>query len=288
MTSNQIVTRPQLTSHPLLKRSAKEITDWAYDMYEFDWLHKMGYKGEGEVIAILDGGLNRQHPDLVDLTLKDRKGYFEGQHVVYAQDFTGKGIDDDDFHSTWIHGSLSAVHNGFGVRGRCPAAKIIILKVLADGRGDLASIAKAIQKAISVGATQIIMSLGYPSFDQQVFDACQKAYEAGIWLHAAAGNDWARNPIDWPARQDNTISWGSHDRQGQRSAFSDTGEKLDLYAPGEDVLSCFGHYDYAVNSGTSMATPCGAALVACLKKPLETKLDRKMTYNDLHIIAGPL
>jgi len=115
-----------------------------------------------------------------------------------------------------------------------------------------------------------------------------KAHEAGIWLHGAAGNDYARNPIDYPAAHDEVISWGSHDKNLNRSQFSDTGRKLDLYAPGEDVLSCFGYNDYALNSGTSMAGPNGAAFLIIVRDAVERSIGRRMTYADFGLVSDHL
>jgi subtilisin family serine protease len=278
---------PQYASKLLLKKDAKEVSDWAYNLYLFDLLHELGYKGQGQVIAILDTGWNNNHPDLIDPTIKKKGNYYEGETIIHVEDMRGqKDPFDRNFHSTWIHGCIGASHNGFGVKGRLPEAKIIILKVMDDdGGGDITVISNAIYRAVDLGATDINLSIGISSSVPVLRDACNFAYQKGVWIHGAAGNDGG-NPIDYPAKYDSVLSWGSHNKEKKRSSFSDLGESLDLYSAGEDVLSCFGNSDYALNSGTSMATPNGLCSVVVHRQALEPKLGRALNYDDLELIVS--
>ena len=149
------VTIPDYGSKLLLRKNAAEVSDWAYEMYQFNKLHRLGYRGQGEVIAILDTGWNNQHPDLIDET-QGKDKYKEGDTILHIEDFTGGDAIDRNFHSTWIHGALGATHNGFGVKGRCPEAKFIIMKILGDnGGGDILHTAKAIRKAVDLSLIHI-------------------------------------------------------------------------------------------------------------------------------------
>lgn len=250
-------------------------------------MHNLGWQGQDEIIAIIDTGWNDKHPDLLDLTQRTGK-YREGQTIIHVEDLTGGDGIDRNFHSTWIHGALGAAHNGYGVKGRCPKAKFIIMKGLDDnGSGDIMNVVKGIYKAVDIGATQINLSIGLNTHVPELQIACDYALSKGCWVHAAAGNDYG-NPIDYPAKYESVLAWGSHNEKRQRSRFSDKGVQLDVYAPGEDVLSTFGYSDYALNSGTSMAAPNGLAFIACIKKPFERELGREMTYDDLGLISDTI
>lgn len=275
----------------ILRQNAKDQTDWAYDMYNIDAAHEAGFKGQGQVVAILDTGYNNKHLDLVDMTVrKVGKNHWEGENVLHIESFEGGDPYDRNFHSTWIHGAMGAVHNGLGVKGRLPSAKFVILKVLADsGSGNPYHAINGIRRCIDLGyVTDIVMSLGMQSHMPEFEAACNDAYQAGIWLHGAAGNDSNRNPIDFPAAYDSVLSWSSHGKTGKRSWFADKGEVLDLYGPGEGVLSTYGYNDYALNDGTSMAGPNGASNIILFRKQVSQMLGHDMTYDDIHLISSPI
>ena len=260
--------KPLLPSHNtrhLLRRDAREVGDWSYDMYSIGQLHAEGMMGEGERIAIIDTGLNDTHPDLYGTKVVDVFNY-----VKYEDEY------DQNGHSSWIHGRLSAIKNGYGVIGFAPAAEIVILKVLdKNGAGDPDDIAKAIHRAIKLNCTFCNLSIGMPFFHQGIYHAINEANAKGMIVLSAAGND-GRYDIDFPGNLVQTVCIGSHNADKKISRFSDRGHMMDLFAPGEDVLSTDLGNAYSYKSGTSMATPTALAIWACIRMPLSISTARAL------------
>ena len=154
------------------------------------------------VIAIIDTGVDTEHPDL-----KDNLWVNEAEkNGVAGKDDDGNGIVDDihgydfvnktgsmaDFngHGTHCAGIAAAVgNNGIGITGANPDALIMPITVMqSDGTGDVATIIKGIDYAAANGADVISMSLGGYSYSIAEEQALGKAYATAI-LVAAAGND---------------------------------------------------------------------------------------------------
>lgn len=217
-------------------------------------------RGKGIKVCILDTGVAATHPDLVGA-------------VVNTRDFTGSkfGAYDVQGHGTHVSGIIAARDNALGVVGVAPEASLYVGKVLGDdGYGQIPWIVNGIRWAIDQKVDIISMSLGSPDEDPALHDAIRQAYSKNIAIFAAAGND-GNNPnldsINWPARYPEVISVGSIDRSLLRSDFSSTGTRIDIMAPGGQIISTYPPRNYVVLSGTSMATPFAAAVGAlCLAK----------------------
>ena len=209
-------------------------------------------KGEGVKVAILDTGIDPDHPDLAGA-------------VAASRDFTGEGIEDRNGHGTHCAGIVGARENGRGFMGVAPRCRLLIGKVLrGDGGGRLDWLARGIDWAVGEGADIISMSLGAPRNDPAVHRAVHDALAAGRILVCAAGNAGSlyRNSIAYPGRYASVITVAAHDRNGNPSGFSSRGAELDFMAPGEDIWSTWREGGYAKLSGTSMATPFVAGICA--------------------------
>ena len=110
------------------------------------------------------------------------------------------------------------------------------------------------------------MSLG-GSFDAAQDDALQRAAEAGIVVVAAAGNSGyqnGRSSVDHPGASTHTLGVAAYRSDGAIARFSSGGPEVDIAMPGEEILSTVPGNRYQVMSGTSMATPAAAGLLACV------------------------
>ncbi|MEX2138675.1 MAG: S8 family serine peptidase, partial [Pirellulales bacterium] len=114
------------------------------------------------------------------------------------------------------------------------------------------------------GANVVSMSLGSPQPEAPLQAAIQRATAKGVFLIAAAGNTGRPQSVNYPARWRETIAVAAVDRNGRLSRFSSRGPQVDIAAPGQDVLSTYRDGSYAKLSGTSMAAPFVAGVVALL------------------------
>jgi subtilisin family serine protease len=256
--------------------------------------------GAGQTIAIVDSGVDLDHPDL------------DGK-IVGGATFTGcakqaNGCGNGDWesnpsagppspHGTHVAGIAAAeTGNTIGVAGTAPDAKLLAVKSLTDDGGSFEEIAAGIRWSVDNGADVVNLSLGaLPGVQALVItgvitdvqEAIAYARSKGVVVVAAAGNDFA-SICGTPASDVGALCVASTDVREQRSAFSNFAIKQDLEvvsAPGgsavlaceEDVIStvplnaepgfceeAVGTPGYDFYAGTSMATPHVAGVAALL------------------------
>lgn len=244
-----------------------------------------GEKGKGMVIAILDTGIDRDHPDLKN-------------QIIDGRNFTGEGAADDfsdgNGHGTHVAGTIAAEENNNGVVGVAPEAKLLICKVLNDqGSGSYQSIIDGINfaanwKGANGERVRIInMSLGGsfddPNLKQSILNACSK----GILVVVASGNEGDANEstaeISFPALYNECITVAACDENKKLAYFSNTHLQVDIMAAGVKVYSTFPASQYAALSGTSMATPHISGALALIinigEKQFKRSLNREEIYS---------
>jgi subtilisin family serine protease len=198
-------------------------------------------RGAGEVIAIVDTGVDLTHPDLAPNLWS-----MPGQPSVHGHDFVDSDNVPDDFnlHGTHVAGIAAAVAgNALGVAGVAPQARIMAVRVLdGNGSGTTSDIVDGIAFAADNGAGVVNLSLGGPSgpADTLMSSAITYAGEMGAVVVAAAGNDGGNNDLSptSPCSLGNTnmVCVASVTKTGARSSFSNYGaSSVDLGAPGGDL-----------------------------------------------------
>ena len=202
-------------------------------------------------IAILDTGINQNHPDLSSKI---------GSQANFTDSVT---LDDIYGHGTHVAGIAAAItNNGIGVAGLGYNSSIMNGKVLDDtGSGYYSWIANGITWATDNGAKVINMSLGGTAADSTLASAVDYAWSKGVVVVAAAGNNGNSLPF-YPAAYDNCIAVGATDRKDAKASFSNYGSWVDVAAPGVDIYSTYNTGGYISMSGTSMASPHVAGLAA--------------------------
>lgn len=225
------------------------------------------------VIAVIDTGIDYTHSDLA------------GNMWVNTGEIPGNGIDDDgngyiddvhgynfalnkgdpmdgNGHGTHCAGTIGAVHNNeIGVAGVMGDVKMMAIKFLTDsGSGSLEHAVKSIDYATKMNADLMSNSWGGGGYSQSLFDAIQRASDAGIIFTAAAGNSSSNNDTSasYPAsyQVENVISVAATTAQNDLASFSSYGRNsVHIGAPGHNILSTVQKNKYDVYSGTSMATP---------------------------------
>lgn len=207
--------------------------------------------GSGIKVAIVDTGIDLDHPDL----------RVEGNVNMINSRKTG---DDDNGHGTHVAGTVAAIDNEIGVIGVAPKAYLYAVKVLdRKGSGFLSDVIAGLQWCIegpdgvpdTGDEMQVVnMSLGTASNIQSFQDAVQAVDAAGIIQVAAAGNA-SGGPVGYPAAYEEVIAVSATDEANTIAYFSSTGPEVELAAPGVEILSTWKGGDYATKQGTSMAAP---------------------------------
>lgn len=236
------------------------------------------------IIAIIDTGVALYHPEFdgkfwlnsaeipVNGIDDDANGYvddYRGYNFSYNSNFP----DDDHGHGTHCAGIAAAeTDNGLGVAGISWSNLIMPVKVLNhNGAGTFGRISEGIIYAADNGADVISMSLGAFFRSQTLELAMEYAYNAGVVIICAAGNEYGP-PVIYPAAFDRyCLAVAATNDYDERAYFSSTGPQVDVAAPGFNIYSTYRYigfglgstYDeYVFNSGTSMACPHVAGLAA--------------------------
>jgi subtilisin len=232
-------------------------------------LHEGGIRGAGVKVAVLDSGVEREHPALA-------AGYAGGANFVTPG--SEPGDDSRESHGTHVAGIIAARGGAGGVVGVAPGASIFAVKVL-DSSGSTSPevLVAGLEWAIANRMDVVNMSLGTTFGGEQLAplrDVCARARAAGIVLVAAAG---FRNPLAQssqvasPADFDSVVGVGATDPSDEVATISPTGDEIALVAPGVAILSAVRGGGYAARTGTSMAAPHVAGVAALL---LSTSPDR--------------
>lgn len=250
------------------------------------------------VIAILDTGVDIYHPDLINNIWTNTKenngttGYDDDNNGftddIHGWDFINNtdSITDYNSHGTHVAGIAAACNNEVGVVGANPQALIMPVTVFqSDGSGDIATIIKGINYAVTNGATILNMSFGTYANSIALKQALAKAYQSAV-LVAAVGNDGLAIYLGcgipsgtmYPAGYSfvlgvqasgdngNLLSWSNHDCDGPTySEMGEDGVNYELSAPGSSIISSVPNGNYKLYNGTSMATPLVAGGISALQ-----------------------
>ena len=237
------------------------------------------------VVAIIDSGVDYNHPDLKNSMWTDSNG-------KHGYDFVDddKNPMDELGHGTHCAGIVAAKMDNYGITG-IAQVKIMAVRILdEDGSsGSFSDIANGITYAADNGADVISMSFGsYFVPPLSISVACNYAWNAGAVLVASAGND----NVDWahyPSSFENVICVAASTSNNEKADFSNYGSDVDVVAPGLGILSTYLNDDYEYLSGTSMACPhvSGVAALAKSQHPSWSNNQiRQMIFDTADPIGG--
>lgn len=238
------------------------------------------------VVAVIDTGLDYNHEIFVDANAVWRNtdeiasNGIDDDHNGYIDDIRGwnfvannnNPMDDED-HGTHVSGIILGVTQDIFALTLTPAKiKIMPLKFLdSTGSGATSDAIEAIYYAIENGASVINASWGGGSYSAALLDAIVEAYANGLTFVAAAGNASNNNDNSptYPSNYTvgNLISIAATSDTDTMASFSNFGRStVDIASPGVGILSTLPNDSYAYSSGTSMAAPLVAGIIALMER----------------------
>ncbi|WP_344315464.1 type VII secretion-associated serine protease mycosin [Fodinicola feengrottensis] len=253
--NNPSPSRPVITQLP-----------WAQQLFDLSrvWPYTTG---AGVTVAVVDSGVDADHPQLRGAVLPGRDFYLVG---------TLPGNYDCASHGTAVASIIAArAASGVGFEGIAPGATILPVRIVDDAQSDSGEatpidpniVAKGIRYAADQGAKVINLSLaGYGNYGQ-IQDAVKYAQSRDALIVAAVGNGQAQTPdaISFPAAYPGVLGVGSIDINGARNADSQVGTYVSLVAPGTKVVGANRIAGHQYWDGTSFATPFVSGAAALVR-----------------------
>ena len=224
-------------------------------------------KGAGVTIGVIDTGMP-YHNDI-------------GDNAIAGESFIpGEDIEDLQGHQTHCVGIISAMDNGFGMVGVAPQATCLCVKGLSNsGSGTYGGLISSLQYCLDKKVDLVSMSLGGPNPSAEMEQMIDKLIQANIPVICAAGNS-GNAGVGYPGGYTNTIAVGAYDEYGRVAGFSSKGPEVDFAKPGVAIYSTYLNNSYSRMSGTSMATPFMAGVVALLLSKWKSD-KRQYTVDDV-------
>jgi len=262
--------------------------------------HDFNASGQGTVVAIIDTGIDPNHPvlassvisgydftrdvagvpnELADVSpamagvlTQSTTAILDQQHLAILNQSTTAILDQST--TAILDGLPHAFGHGTMVAGvvhlAAPKAQIMPLKAFAaNGSGELSDILRAIYFAIDNGASVINMSFSLDTSSDELVKAIGLAQNKNVIAVASTGNT-GLGTVNFPAALQKVIGVASVDSHNARSLFSSFGTGTWIAAPGEEVITTFPGGHYAAASGTSFSAPLISGGVALVKQFMPT------------------
>jgi subtilisin len=215
------------------------------------WSRTTGHRVK---VGVIDTGVDFGHPDL-------RHSLERGINLLNRMSLP----QDDNGHGTHISGTIAAANELQGMIGVAPRATIYPVKAFDyNGTAYVSDIILGIEWCVRNQMNVVNMSFGMKTRSKSLLNAVNNAYRSGVLIIASSGNDGRIGDIDYPARYNQTIAVGATNQQSRIATFTNRSGLIDIYAPGDRVVSAWLRGKHREMSGTSMATSHVTGAVALL------------------------
>src|SRR3989344_2887689 len=277
----------KLRKNILVKRitlvgESEKLLDNSASLLETPKLWDLGYSGSGQVVCIVDTGINYTHPSLGSCTESqflagNCNKVIGGFNFCANEQCTTNNMNpmDRDGHGTAVSGIVAS--NDSKYRGVSFEAKLVVMKVTnSTGGGTFEIIGSGIERCIlnrtvynisvitvSLGKTNFISSTTCDGSDT-VVDIANTAAQYDIFVDAASGNPGNITGITSPACGSNVTSVGATDDYNSLYTLSNRGSILGLLAPGVNINTTNVSGGYSEGTGTSAAAPHVAGIAALM------------------------
>jgi thermitase len=237
------------------------------DVFE---LKQLADEGAGVTVAVLDTGIDANHIDL--------NGKI-GREINLTDSVTA---GDSYGHGTHIAGIIAA-ENSSGVMGLAPGVRLLNVKVADDrGKCGLSALENGIIWAVREGADVINVSIEMEDHSERLEKAINYAWEHGVLIIAAAGNNGDDAPI-YPAYYGKTMAVTALGEKGRLAPLANYGDWVDIAAPGFDVYSTLPGDNYGYKTGTSFATAYVSGIAALLYNLVSDRNDNGLLSDEVRI-----
>ncbi|GAB6910077.1 Thermitase (modular protein) [Desulfosarcina cetonica] len=232
----------------------------------------------GIVIAVLDTGVDLDHPDLQGNILSRPTG--EDWDFADPDLVPEPGTESWEDHGTHCAGIAAGVDNGTGILGLAPGCSILPIRIDLHG-GAYQNRADAINFVTSIAPRygHVVMSCSWRTSGNvtAIQNAIIAANTQGILVCFAAGNDYTDTDVTpkYPGVMPEVLSVAATDHKDVKAGFSNYGSSVDVSAPGVNIYSTVPNDTYGSKDGTSMACPLVAGLAGLIwsRNPTLTHLE---------------
>ncbi|MFE6286947.1 type VII secretion-associated serine protease mycosin [Streptomyces sp. NPDC057877] len=245
-------------------------------------------KGKGVRVAVIDTGVDVKNPQLKDaVDVKSGRNFLpkglKDENGDPIERGSEKGTTDTVGHGTKVAGIIAArPAKDTGFVGLAPEATIIpIQQNDADGHGNTDTLADSIRYAVDAGADVINISQDTSDAvepDPALKAAVDEALAAEVVVVASAGNDGLGGNVKetYPASYEGVLAVAASDRNNERASFSQSGDFVDVAAPGVDMISTVPSGGHCSDNGTSFSAPYVAGVAALIKAEHPTWTQRQI------------
>ncbi len=248
------------------------------------------------VVADCDDGFDLTHEDLQENLwvnpLEVPGNGIDDDANGFIDDVNGWDFSSDDNDPSPENGSTHGVHtsgtiaatydNGIGVAGvGVNNIKYMPLRMYGGPNNFMSALANAVDYAWKNGAKVISVSYNIDGFTNALADAVGRAKVADVIYCNSAGNNGQQDPPRQALRNlhDNVIFVAATTRNDQKASFSNWGSRIEIGAPGQDILSTVPG-GYALSSGTSMSTPMVSGILGMIRST-DPSLTARQTLDNL-------